>query len=162
MARDLSANPFKCINMRDAVWFRGTKRKLQKQSLENRNENQVAEALRFAGIKFSRNAQFARRFVDFYIHTHGACIEVDGPEHNQSYDELRDVWLFKQGVLVFRMKNGDANRLRVIIETISKCSGAKERKSKISKAFTGKWWKNEQLSLEIWNKYRVTLDPSRT
>ena len=158
----MKANPFKCINMKSAVWFRSTKRKLQKQSAVNENENQVADALRREGIRFSRNSQFARRFVDFYIHAHGACIEVDGPEHNAEYDELRDMWLFKQGTLVFRMKNGDSERLCEIIEIIKKCSDARTRRMSISKKFSNKWWMDDRTTKNIWNMYRKTLDNSRT
>ena len=111
----MEKNPFKCINRKSAAWFRSTKRKLQANSRVNANENQVRDALVAAGLKFSRNAQFARRFVDFYIHAHGACIEVDGREHNAAFVELRDIWLFKHGVLVFRMMNGDAARLAEIV-----------------------------------------------
>ena len=158
----MESNPFKCINMKSAVWFRSTKRKLQKQSVLNKNENQVADALKHAGIRFSRNSQFARRFVDFYMHAYGVCIEVDGPEHNAGYDELRDLWLFKQGILVFRMKNGDSARLAEIIEIIKKCSDARTRRRKISEKFTKKWWRNEALTDSIWRMYRTTLDKSRT
>lgn len=147
--------------MKSAIWFRATKRKLQDQSSRNGNENQVARALRISGLKFSRNSQFARRFVDFYIHSHGACVEVDGKEHNAAYDELRDIWLFKQGILVFRMKNGDTQRLAEIIEAILACSTARDRKTKISQKFASKWWKNDQLTSAIWSKYRTILDKSR-
>ena len=158
----MERKPFKCINMKSAVWFRSTKRKLQRQSAVNQNENQVRDALRCAGIKFSRNSQFARRFVDFYIHLLGACIEVDGPEHNKEYDELRDIWLFKQGILVFRMKNGDSKRLDDIISQIKRCSSAADRRRAISRKFTTKWWKNDQMVDFLWSKYRLILDPSRS
>lgn len=154
--------PFKCINMKSAVWFRETKRKLQIQSSNNANENQVFHALAAAGLRFSRNSQFARRFVDFYIHAHGACIEVDGREHDSAYDELRDKWLFKQGILVFRMKNGDSQRLVEIIQAIKGCSPARIRRSKISAKFAKKWWLNDQLVSAIWSEYRSVLDKSRS
>jgi very-short-patch-repair endonuclease len=128
----------------------------------NLNENQVRDALVASGLRFSRNSQFARRFVDFYIHAHGACIEVDGREHNVAYDELRDIWLFKQGILVFRMKNGDEARLAEIVAKIASCSGATKRKQAISRMYVAKWWKNDQLLSAIWDRYRKILDPSRT
>ncbi len=59
------------------------------------------------GVHFRRQQIIDGFIVDFYCHSAGLVVEVDGPIHEQqaSYDEERDAILAARGLRLFRVSN---------------------------------------------------------
>ena len=93
-----------------------------KRSKELRRNMTLAEkilwehlrAKRFHGLKFRRQQIIVGFIVDFYCHSLGLVIEVDGEIHNQQkeYDRHRENILMAEGLQIIRFTN------RQVIEDI--------------------------------------------
>lgn len=61
------------------------------------------------GFHFRRQQIIDGFIVDFYCHTAGLIVEVDGPIHEEQedYDESRDDTLTQRGLYVLRVTNED-------------------------------------------------------
>jgi very-short-patch-repair endonuclease len=59
------------------------------------------------GVHFRRSQPIAGYIVDFYCHSKGLVVEVDGCPHQrqQGYDKFRDASLEKLGLRVLRLSN---------------------------------------------------------
>jgi very-short-patch-repair endonuclease len=64
-------------------------------------------ANRLGGLHFRRQQIIDGFIVDFYCHTAGLVVEVDGPVHSQQvdYDAERDRALTARGLHILRVKN---------------------------------------------------------
>ena len=64
--------------------------------------------------KFRRQQIIGNYIVDFYCHSAGLVIEVDGTQHyedaGQEYDRERDAFMRSLGLTVLRYSNADINR----------------------------------------------------
>lgn len=83
-------------------------------ALRNPNEKWMAGLLAQTEHKWTRQARWGWRIFDFWNHTLGIAVEVDGPEHDAERDAERDSYnLRRSGILVLRVRNGnehDAHR----------------------------------------------------
>jgi very-short-patch-repair endonuclease len=63
------------------------------------------------GVKFRRQHPLGRYILDFYAHSKGCVIELDGDSHDspeaQAYDAVRDTYLRGVGLNVLRFRNRD-------------------------------------------------------
>lgn len=99
------------------------KRQQQNRSrtLENVNENWLADILAKTDYKWTRQAIWGYRIFDFWCHELGIAIESDGPEHNKEYDAYRDKYNFQRsGIIVIRVKNKNEEDAKKALEIISK------------------------------------------
>jgi very-short-patch-repair endonuclease len=64
------------------------------------------------GLHFRRQQIIDGYIVDFYCHSSGLVIEVDGPVHEgqAEYDAERDACLSSRGLTVLRIPNEDVER----------------------------------------------------
>ena len=64
---------------------------------------------RLAGLKFRRQYPIGPFVVDFYCHSVGLVVEVDGMSHDnrREEDDRRTEYLRQQGLRVFRVINDD-------------------------------------------------------
>ena len=64
-------------------------------------------ANRLHGLSFRRQQVIDGYIVDFYCHSAGVVVEIDGPIHQRQaeYDEARDRVLTKRGLTVLRFTN---------------------------------------------------------
>lgn len=80
-------------------------------------------------FKFSRQASWGYRLFDFWFATLGVAIEVDGPEHDLSYDAYRDRYNFlRSGIVVLRVPNfNEVAANSVIADLKGECSWQERR-----------------------------------
>lgn len=58
--------------------------------------------------KWTRQAQWGYRLYDFWCHTLGCAVEVDGPEHCAAVDAYQDEYHFRRSaIVVLRVPNFD-------------------------------------------------------
>jgi very-short-patch-repair endonuclease len=64
---------------------------------------------RFVGYKFRRQQPIGPFIADFYCHSAGLVIELDGESHlgREEYDQRRQDWLEDHGFKVLRFYNND-------------------------------------------------------
>ena len=64
---------------------------------------------RLGGLHFRRQQVIDGYIVDFYCHSAGLVVEVDGPVHKcqTAYDTKRDACLGSRGLVVLRIPNED-------------------------------------------------------
>jgi very-short-patch-repair endonuclease len=87
---------------------RSAVRQLRKDTTEA--ERRLWQALRngqMNGHRFRRQQVIDGYIADFYCHSLGLVVEVDGPVHDQQqeYDQVRDEVLSTRGLTVLRFKN---------------------------------------------------------
>jgi very-short-patch-repair endonuclease len=83
---------------------------------------QALRANRFRGLHFRRQQVIDGFIVDFYCHTLGLVIEVDGDVHAEQadYDAERDRTLAARGLQVLRIRNIDVLRkMPAVLEQIA-------------------------------------------
>ncbi len=89
-------------------------------------ENKLWNALRcrqITGVRFGRQRILGNYILDFYAPSLRLAIELDGGQHYTAeafvYDNCRDAWLTKQGIVVLRFTNLEiANEFDVVLEDI--------------------------------------------
>jgi len=64
-------------------------------------------ARRLAGLKFRRQHPFPPYIVDFYCGAAKLVVEVDGSQHCEKIDSVRDLVLNKMGLKVIRFWDND-------------------------------------------------------
>jgi very-short-patch-repair endonuclease len=82
---------------------------------------QKLRANRLAGLHFRRQQVLHGFIADFYCHTLGLVVEVDGTIHRtqRDYDQERDTVLIEHGLTVLRFSNRDVlENLDAIVNTI--------------------------------------------
>lgn len=88
----------------------------------NPNENMLIPYLKKTGLRWSRQSQWGYRIFDFWCHTLGVAIEIDGKEHNKKYDIFRDKENYERsGIIVLRVRNkniGDIKKVMGKLRTI--------------------------------------------
>ena len=80
-------------------------------------------AKQLEGVKFRSQEPVGRYIVDFVCFSHRLVIELDGGQHAQPREQLRDqqrdAWLEEQGFKVIRFWNNDVMRnIEGVVETI--------------------------------------------
>src|SRR4051794_36232841 len=63
---------------------------------------------KLGGFKFKRQVPIGSYIADFVCAERKLIVELDGPLHNEGYDQARDSFLRAQGYNIFRFKNEDA------------------------------------------------------
>lgn len=88
---------------------------------------QHLRAKRFNGLKFRRQQVIEGFIVDFYCHSLGLIIEVDGEihDHQQEYDRHRENVLISRGLNIIRFTNQQVTKdietvLRVLVLALNK------------------------------------------
>lgn len=91
----------------------------------------LKEYLDPAQIHMTRQAAWGYRLFDFWNHSKGVAIEIDGPTHDPKYDEYRDRYNFlRSGIIVLRVKNYDASEATSAIEKFrAECTWHQRRKA---------------------------------
>jgi len=95
-------------------------------------EDRLWQALRRQAlrVKFRRQVPYGRYILDFLCVSCGLAIEVDGSQHRDNpYDQQRDAWLDRQGIMVLRFWNNEVmidlgTVLEVIDRAVRDLSGA--------------------------------------
>jgi len=108
----------------------------QKQNLEislrNPNEHWMADKLSQTNVKWSRQSQRGFRIFDFWCHTLGIAVEVDGPEHNKRYDAFRDSENLRvSGIVVLRVRNRNERDAKKALDFISRAETWNERRARM-------------------------------
>lgn len=96
------------VNAEMAAYMRKNQEKCKAISLQNPNENWFADKLKGAklGVKFNRQTLWGYRIYDFWCHSIGCAVEIDGPDHDENYDHYRDVYNYlRSGIVVIRVRN---------------------------------------------------------
>ena len=97
---------------------------------------------RLGGFKFRRQHPVGRYVLDFYCHSAGLAIEVDGSSHSgdrKLKDIRRDAWLNARGILVMRVTASEVSKdLDSVLQTVLR--RCRERKEAIE---TGRMQKKE-------------------
>lgn len=92
----------------EAAYLKARREENLVRSGANPNENWMElrlRELRCAG-KWRRQHQWGYRIFDFFDNSKGIAIEVDGREHDRTYDSYRDVHNFlRSGIVVLRVRN---------------------------------------------------------
>ncbi len=60
-----------------------------------------------AGLRFRRQAPIGPYIVDFFCPQKRLVVEVDGGQHGDDRDAMRDAWLAAQGYRVLRFWNNE-------------------------------------------------------
>jgi len=79
-------------------------------------------ANRLAGVHFRRQQVIGSYIVDFYCHSAGLVVEIDGPIHASQveYDRERDDYLASRGLRILRFSNLQVDtQLEQVIDQIS-------------------------------------------
>lgn len=109
------------------------------RSLSNRNENWMAKKLSSTGYKWRRQAQWGYRVFDFWCHSLGCAVEVDGPEHNKNYDNYRDVYNYsRSGIVVLRVRNMNEDDAMKCLSRIASMDDWKDRRDRMGLNVRGK------------------------
>jgi very-short-patch-repair endonuclease len=126
-------------------------------SLTNPNENAAFPILRkHSGSKPYRQSMWGYRIFDFWWFYKGAAVELDGPEHNAAWDEERDRYNFaRSAILVYRVQNGDMERLEAVAKEIKDLAPWKDRRPVVG------LYRDAQKAKEAWEAVRCRLDPRR-
>lgn len=119
-------------------------------------------------MKVTRQARWGNRFYDFWVHDKFSAIEIDGPEHIRSFDEMRDRYNYiRSGILVFRAKNFDDRRVIEIMRMINASRTLSHRKEILGIGSGDEPGCNDSMlddplkaAIE-WEKVRYLLDPTR-
>lgn len=119
-------------------------------------------------MNVTRQARWGNRFYDFWIHDKFCAIEIDGPEHRSSFDEMRDRYNYiRSGILVFRAKNFDERRVYDIMKMINAARPLSYRKELLGIGSGDNPGCNDSMLYDPlnaaidWEKVRYILDPSR-
>ena len=64
-------------------------------------------AHRFLNLKFVRQRPIGPYIVDFVCYERNLIIEVDGSQHSEKVDRVRDAWLKSKGFRLMRFWNND-------------------------------------------------------
>ena len=83
---------------------------------------QHLRAKHFKGLKFRRQQIIAGFIVDFYCHSIGLVIEVDGKIHDKQkdYDAERDNIIAAQGLTILRFTNQQViENIELVLKTIA-------------------------------------------
>jgi very-short-patch-repair endonuclease len=71
------------------------------------------------GFRFRRQHPVGHYVLDFYCAGAHLAVEVDGSQHADDADRVRDAWLERGGIMVFRLWNHDVRcRLEAVLEGI--------------------------------------------
>jgi very-short-patch-repair endonuclease len=70
------------------------------------------------GLRFRRQASIGPYIVDFFCPQKGLIVEVDGSQHDDARDGMRDTWLEARGYRVLRFWNNE------VLENIDGVCGA--------------------------------------
>ena len=97
-------------------WGEGAQQTLLRSARDMRRaptraEHRLWQGLRnhqLSGLKFRRQMPLGPSIVDFYCASARLVVEVDGVSHiDAPADAVRDAWINKQGIRVFRITNFD-------------------------------------------------------
>ena len=95
-------------------------------------ESWMLEKLRKTPFKWTRQARWGYRLFDFWSHELGICVEVDGPEHNKEYDQIRDKYNYcRSAIVVLRVRNFNEDDASKAIKEILSSETWQERKKRI-------------------------------
>ena len=128
-------------NKKQHLYMKNRQLENKRISTDNPNENWMFEKLKMTGLKWSRQAQWGYRLFDFWSHTKGIAIEVDGPSHEKQkeYDSYRDKYNYRiSGILVIRVKNKDEDSAKEALKIIAKSEKWKDRRMKLGLKNTGR------------------------
>lgn len=93
----------------------------------NSNENLVWDKLDKSA--WSRQAIKGFRIFDFWCHSKGCAIEVDGVEHDRDYDNYRDEYNFRRsGIVVLRVRNNNLTDLDDVLRVFESLDSLSNRK----------------------------------
>jgi very-short-patch-repair endonuclease len=102
------------------------------KSKTNKAENWMKAKLDKTGHKWTRQAMWGYRLFDFWCHNLGIAVEVDGANHNNDYDSVRDKYNYcRSAIIVIRVRNMNEYDADNAIKTIMESETWKERKAKV-------------------------------
>jgi very-short-patch-repair endonuclease len=71
------------------------------------------------GSRFRRQAPFGPYILDFLCPKEGLVVELDGSQHDEDTDRVRDAWLESRGLRVIRFGNGEVFlEFEAVLDTI--------------------------------------------
>jgi very-short-patch-repair endonuclease len=93
-------------------------------------ETWMANKLAGTGYKWTRQAVWGWRIFDFWCHTIGVAVEVDGPEHDAAKERERDDYNFQRsGIVVLRVPNWNEQEAATVLAGISTAETWNERRA---------------------------------
>ena len=111
----------------DAAKVERAKELRRNQTPEEKILWQALRRNQLEGRHFRRQQVIDGFIVDFYCHSVGLVVELDGGIHDQQsdYDRERDEVLARRGIRVFRIRNAEIRRdLSAVLEKIAvECRG---------------------------------------
>lgn len=113
-------------NKEEAEYMNRMKSENLVRSLSNENENWFSRKL---DSSWSRQVIKGYRIFDFWNHSLGCAIEIDGPEHDRDYDNYRDEYNFRRsGVIVLRVRNKNEEDAVEVLEVLKRIGSLQNRK----------------------------------
>lgn len=113
-------------------YMRQNRDKCLLNSQSNYNENWFSSILSVNNINHKRQAIWGFRIYDFWIHSIGCAIEIDGPEHDEIYDKYRDIYNYlRSGIVVIRVRNKNHEDAMEAISFIKTIGPWRERRLKL-------------------------------
>lgn len=114
------------IGQRVTGWKKERARELRSEAtISERLLWQHLRARRLQGLHFRRQQVIDGYIADFYCHSEGLVIEVDGSVHSmqEDYDSQRDDQLKSRGLRILRFSNSDVENLlpEVLDQIVSAC-----------------------------------------
>lgn len=101
-------------------------------SKNSKAEAWMAEKLKETGLKWTRQARWGYRLFDFWNAHLGIAVEVDGPEHEKDYDEVRDTYAYlRSGIVVLRVRNFDEFDASLALDSIASSRTWKQRRTEV-------------------------------
>lgn len=106
-------------------------RKKQNLGKYSQAEEWMNDLLKKTDYKWSRQARWGWRLFDFWNHTLGIAVEVDGREHNSERDKLRDsIEWDRSRIVIYRVPNFDQQSAVSVLEKINRSETWNERRIK--------------------------------
>lgn len=116
-------------NREQHAYLRSRRAENYAKTKTNSNELWMYGKLKQTGLKWTRQATWGYRIFDFWCQQLGIAVEVDGQEHNATYDSYRDeANYFKSGIRVLRVRNRNEEDAARVLHAIARSENWTDRR----------------------------------
>lgn len=134
----------------------------QRQNIFNCKKSKAEEWMKNrlleTNLKWNRQMQWGYRLFDFWNHEFGIAVEVDGAEHNKTYDEYRDAYNFKRSaIIVLRVRNFNETDADQVINQIKVSEKWLDRRSKMGLLTKTEKMKTNKKAKEVSDSIKLEI-----
>jgi len=117
-------------NSEQSAYMRERQRQNKVLSVKNSAENWAHAHLKTTGLSWQRQALWGCRIFDFWCAEKGCAVEIDGAEHDPTYDLYRDKYNYlRSGLIVLRVRNFNDAEMADTLRAIGKLGKWRARKA---------------------------------